>query len=515
MTPDAAARLAGAGVSAFAAGLVLLTACGGPRRPSLATQVASADDLVAEGCYRCLDEAVSRYFALPPARGAAAATNDTKLFRALILLALREKELGLDAAPHLKQAGHLVAHTTNPAAAREQLRWAERLPDNPSALSRDAAGEQWTRLRAAGPEIAARLASAGAATDRVDVYLNVSLACATRFERKSPTLDAVAAPALGDHLIQWGVAICGREHEDLLAGLAGGHPRFVEADYWRGKYRAALAAVPRARVEARERLQAAHAAIPESPAIAFELAGIVRMSSARDALPLYETVARRVPDHHEAWLGQGICLSYLNRPRDAIAALTKVLELGRWFRGEAFYWRAWNAHALGELDAAWSDIEEARKIVYSTDVYGLAGRIAHDRGEFDTARPLLEKAIELSDANCAAAWYLGLVHSARERWREGGDAFEGAERCYRADAEHLRQEQRRAEAGDPDAVARAAEIEAGIRAAEQQAALAAYNAAFNFVKGGDRDRARPLLDRAVTHPAAADRARELRAFVDR
>jgi tetratricopeptide (TPR) repeat protein len=513
MTSDAAA-LAARGLTACAAGVLLLTACGGPRRPSLAAQVASADDLVAEGCYRCLDEAVARYFALPPARGAAAAANETKLFRALILLALREKELGLDAAPHLTQAGHLVAHTTNPAAAREQLRWAERLPDNPSALSRDAAGEQYTRLRAARPEIEARLASARAATDRVDVYLNVSLACATRFERKSD-FDAVAAPALGDHLIQWAVAICGRDREELLAGLAAGHPRFVEADYWRGKYRAALAAVPRARSEARERLRAAHTAIPESPAIAFELAGIVRLSSPRDALPLYEAVTRRVPDHHEAWLGQGICLSYLNRPRDAIAALSKVLELGRWFRGEAFYWRAWNAHALGELDAAWSDVEEARKIVYSTEVYGLAGRIAHDRGEFDTARPLLEKAVELSDANCAAAWYLGLVHSARERWREGGMAFEGAERCYHADLEHLQQEQRRAEAGDEDAVARAAEIEAGIRAAEQQAALAAYNAAFNFVKGGDRDRARPLLDRAVTHPAAADRARELQAFLDR
>lgn len=513
MTDDAAARLAGAGVTALAAGVLLLTACGGPRRPSLGAQVGTADALVTEGCYRCLDEAVVRYFALPPARGAAAAANDTKLFRALILLSVREKELGIDAAQHLKQAGHLVARTTNPAVAREQLRWAERLPDNPSALSRDVVSEQTTRFRAAGPEIQARLASAGAATDRVDVYLDVSLACASRYDRKSD-IDAVAAPLAGDHLIQWGIAICGREHERLLAGVAGGHPRFVEADYWRGRYRAALAASPRARVEARERLQAAHTAIPESPAIAFELAGIVRMTSPRDALPFYEAVTRRVPDHHEAWLGQGICLSYLNRPRDAIAALSTVLE-GRWFRGEALYWRAWNEHALGELDAAWSDIEEARKIVYSTDVYGLAGRIAHDRGEFDTARPLLEKAVELSDANCTAAWYLGLVHSARERWLDGGGAFEGAERCYRADVEHLQEERRRAEAGDADAIARAADIEAGIRSGEQQAALAAYNAAFNLVKGGNRDRARPLLDRAVTHPAVADRARELRAFVDR
>ena len=49
-----------------------------------------------------------RYLGLPPARGQVARANDTKLFRALVLLALREKELGLDAAQHLKQAALLV-----------------------------------------------------------------------------------------------------------------------------------------------------------------------------------------------------------------------------------------------------------------------------------------------------------------------------------------------------------------------------------------------------------------------
>ncbi len=62
---------------------------------------------------------------------------------------------------------------------------------------------------------------------------------------------------------------------------------------------------------------------------------------------------------------------------------------------------------------------------------------------------------------------------------------------------------------------RATKAEASIRIAERQAALSAYNAAFAFVRGGDTDRSRPLLDRAVEHPEVSDRARELRAFVDR
>ena len=42
--------------------------------------------------------------------------NDSQLFRALLLLALREKELGLDASQHLKQAGLLAPRTSAPAA---------------------------------------------------------------------------------------------------------------------------------------------------------------------------------------------------------------------------------------------------------------------------------------------------------------------------------------------------------------------------------------------------------------
>ena len=138
--------------------------------------------------------------------------------------------------------------------------------------------------------------------------------------------------------------------------------------------------------------------------------------------------------------------------------------------------------------------------------------------QLDTARPLLEKAVELSDANCAAAWFLGLLHSTEERWLAGGAAFEAAETCYRADIARAQAEARLAAGDAADEAARAeqqAQTEAAIRTAERQAALSAYNAAFNLVRGGEPARSRPLLDRAVQHPEVSDRARELRAFVDR
>jgi tetratricopeptide (TPR) repeat protein len=517
MTRDARARLLGLLTTAAAAGILILTACGGSRRPSLATQLLIADGLAAEGCYRCLDEAVIRYFGLPPTRGQVARANDTKLFRALILLALREKELGLDPAQRLKQAGLLVTRTTTPAAAREQLKWAELVPGNPSALPRDVAEAERARLLPFSDELAQRFARAAAMSDPLDVYLNVSLACTPVLQLKMPDPTVVAAPAATRPIVQWRLAICGRSHEDALRAFAAAQPRYVEADYWIGRYRGAFVGDPAARREARQRMQAALTAIPGALAVAYELAGVTRVTSPRDALPLYERVTRAQPRHNEAWLGQGISLTYLERPREAIEALTRVVELGRWSVGDAYYWRAWNRHALGELEAAWADTEAARTTIYSTDVFALSGRIAFDQQAFDTARPLLEKAVELSDANCGATWYLGLVHSTQERWLAGGEVFARAEACYLGDIARARAELELSATEVEDAVRaeRQARADAAIRVAERQAALSAYNAAFNFVRGGEPARSRTLLDRAITHPDVSDRARELRAFVDR
>ena len=530
MTRDTTARVLEAMATTAAVIALLATGCGG-RRPSLAAQRQAADSLIAEGCYHCLDEAVVRYFGLPPARDAVARINNTQLFRALVLLALREKELGIDASQHLKQAGLLAPRTTVPAAAREQLKWAELMPSNPSALPRDDAQAERLRLAEARGDLERRLTGAAAMSDPLDVYLNVSLACSASFPLPAHSPEALAAPAAAHPIVQWRLATCSRTHEDALRGFAEAHPRYVEADYWRGRYRSttspstiagrtavALNSNPAARREARDRMRAALTAIPGSLGIAFDLAGITSVTSPRDALPLYERVTKAQPRHNEAWLGQGICLTYLERPREAIDALSHVVELGRWSVGDALYWRAWNRHAIGELEAAWADVEQARTTIYNTNVYGLAGRIAFDRKALDTARPLLEKAVELSDANCAAGWFLGLLHSTEERWLAGGTAFEAAETCYRADVTRAQVEGQLAAGDAIDEAARAerqAQTEASIRAAERQAALSAYNAAFNLVRGGEPGRSRPLLDRAVQHPDVSDRARELRAFVDR
>jgi tetratricopeptide (TPR) repeat protein len=507
------------GALAVAALLTLVAGCAARRGPTLEAELDRSAALAAEGCWDCLREALAIQLAIvPPKAGTpVAARLDGGIFRVSLLSALRAKELGLDAATHLERARTYAPRTAMPSRSAEQVTWAERLPANPSAVPRDVSEAARAQLNVRGREIQGRLAAAASATDPLDVYLNVSLACEGAIFRDAPKPETVAAPAATAPIVQWRVAICGRSHEEALAAFLEAHPRYVEAHYVLGRYKMALVGDPVSRRAARERLQTADAAIPGSPAIALDLAGVVRVTSPKDALPLYERITRDVPRHQEAWLGQGICLTYLERPRDAVEALTRVVDLGRWSQADALYWRAWNRHTLGDLDAAWADIERARQGLYNTDVYGLAGRIAYDRKELDTARPLLEKARELSSENCGAAWFLGLVHTGQDRWVAGAEVFEAAEACYRGEIERIRTQQA-IDAREPEEAVRAArqvQSDASIRTAERQAALAAYNAAFAFVRGERRERSRPLLERAVQHAEVNDRARELLAFLDR
>ena len=238
----------------------------------------------------------------------------------------------------------------------------------------------------------------------------------------------------------------------------------------------------------------------------------------REAHRLFASVTARVPTHHDAWFGDGTALSYLKDYDAAIVAFTRVLELGRWHVGDSLYWRAWNRHQLKDLDRAWADVEESKKTLYNTNVFALAGFIAYDRTQLDVARTNLEKALEIDALNCAAAWYLGLVHTNQTRWPDAAHAFEGAAACYSQDIVIARAQIAQAEASDwsPETkAAQIAEAEETIREAERQIATASYNAAFAHVNGGERSKARPLLERAQQHAEMKARASELLAFLDK
>ena len=63
---------------------------------------------------------------------------------------------------------------------------------------------------------------------------------------------------------------------------------------------------------------------------------------------LHATLAL-VPTHRDAILGRTVTLSHLGRYDEAIAAAARLIELGSWFTGEAYYWRAWDEYHLARI----------------------------------------------------------------------------------------------------------------------------------------------------------------------
>jgi tetratricopeptide (TPR) repeat protein len=492
----------------------------------VATGLGRGDREAAGGCYRCLTAALDIYQALAPRDPAQRSTVDDRIFRTSILLGLRERELGLSATTHFDRARELAPRLADPAAATERLEFAAMAPRDPTTLPRDAFERELRGFAGPVARIDARAARAPGADAELDTYIDVSLAC-HRGTAPGLNIGKIAQRAPASAAVGFLTAVCTGNLDGLRSALAR-EPRFVEAQFFIGRH---LAGVPRpgsrpttglpehrTTSEGMTNLSAALAAFPESISMAMDLATLQQGRDYREAHRLFTSVTARVPTHHDAWFGAGIALSYMGRHDEAVAAFTRLLELGRFHVGDALYWRAWNRHQLKDLEPAWTDVEDAKKTLYNTNVYALAGFIAYDRHELDVARPNLEKALEIEALNCAAAWYLGLVHTNQSRWPDAARAFENASGCYRKDTEVATAQKAAAETSDWPAQTKAAHIalaEETIREAARQEATAAYNAAYAHINNGDRSRARALLERARQHDDMKARAAELLAFLDK
>lgn len=501
--------------------------CAGKRlRTEVDAAVARADRQAAAGCHRCLAAALGIYEGLAPRDPAQRTLVNERLFRTSLLLALRERELGLPSATHFDRARELAPRLADPAMAAERLEFAALVPRDPTTLPRDAFERQVKGFFAPIDRVDARAARPLRTDAELDTYIDVSLAC-HRGAAPGLGIAKLADRAPDSAGVRYLAAVCTGNLDGLRAALSR-EPRFVEVRFYLGRH---LAGIPRPgsrpttgvpdRPTTREGLadlSAAFAAFPDSLSMPMDLATVYLGREYREAHRLFASVTARVPTHHDAWFGDGLALSYLGRHDEAIAAFTRVLELGRFHVGDALYWRAWNRHQRKDLDQAWADVEESKKTLYNTNVFALAGFIAYDRKELDVARPNLEKALELEALNCAAAWYLGLVHTDQTRWPDAASAFEGAAACYRKDIEVARSQKAAAEASDWPAETKAAQIaeaEATMREAARQEATAAYNAAYAHINGGERPKARALLERAQKHDEMKARAAELLGFLDR
>ena len=211
-------------------------------------------------------------------------------------------------------------------------------------------------------------------------------------------------------------------------------------------------------------------------------------------------------------------LSYLDQHPEAIAAATRMIELGTWHIGDAYYWRAWNRYNLQELETAWADIEDAIKLLVNSGVYTLAGFIAFARKELDTAILRFERAYAIDRTNCEAVWTGAMVHVEQQAWAPAAPKFVTAVGCFSSAAAEARADIERTNAAtyaETIKTRRIAAAQMRVEAAEHRRAQAASNAAQGFVRLGQKAEALVQVEAAAEHPLMREKAASLKASIDK
>jgi tetratricopeptide (TPR) repeat protein len=311
-------------------------------------------------------------------------------------------------------------------------------------------------------------------------------------------------------LLRYKRAICPREDENLLREIAASEPQFYEAEYWLGN-----AAMSRGLLlTAEEHFLKAYEGIPESAQITISLASITFATEELEkSLEYYDKTLAIAPEYRDALLGKAICLSYLDRPAEAIAICERIIALGYWLLGESYYWLAWNQHELKDNAAAGLNVEQAKgRLPTSSEVFTLSGLIALEEGDLPKAERDLKEALQYNPANSDALLHLGSLYARKGDWQNSGTYFEKAAFALLDQEGSLQKKMREIEqsAMAPARKERLLRIKLSqVEKVRLTKATAFYNAAAGYYNAGQKFKALEMATRAAEHPSLKQKAEEM------
>jgi tetratricopeptide (TPR) repeat protein len=488
----------------------LFAGCAARSAPvQLAAVQARADELVRQGCYDCLLDARAAYEGLPPS---GARTVALRRLEIELLLALREKELAIDAGPTLARARAVAAELRPGFNADPVIALVDAVAPDPVGtparrrlLSPLTAGRE-------GLETAVSTIDASPFSPLFRSYVAASIQCGR------PPLDPVSTKTPSEEdasaLLRYRRAICNPIDSEALERVRAGVSRFTEVSLFLG--RRAMATLPISDgSQARAHFDDAYSRFPHSPAVTFHLATIGQATgNCRRAEQYFTETLAIYADHEEARLGRAICRTYLSNVDGAIADATVLIDEQGPNRGDAYYWRAWNRRTQKQIDLARADVDNARALRYNARVLTLAGMIEHDQGEFGKAQEDLTRASEMDSRECQARWYLGLVGFATERWPDSAAGFADAADCYAgliAETEAKRDEMaKREDVSEEFRSSQIAGFNAAIAEDSTQKSAADLNAAINYARAGQVENATTFMKRAWVDPERRTTIEDLR-----
>jgi pimeloyl-ACP methyl ester carboxylesterase/tetratricopeptide (TPR) repeat protein len=480
-------------------------------------QLTRAETLVMQGCYRCLIEAGVLYEDLLR-RGVEPSTTSAGVFRTALLTGLREREMGLPGKGAFGRARQLAGAPTAPEAWRTFLEIADVAPWQAVGLPREFLDDTGARLREAYRE---RRDDWNAAlqplvpTDPLAAYVYLGFNCiGSWFAEQPPELAEVLATHDRALFVRYRQARCSGELVEL-SSIVTLEPRFTEMEFFLGQ----RAMRDQSRGLAEFHFQAGRDDWPDWPAPALALGRL--LLAAEDfatSLAYFDEVLALVPDQRDALLGKATALSYLERAAEAMPPLDRLVELGEWYLGEAYYWRAWNRFVLRADELAREDIDQAKNYRSDSDVFVLSGVIALEQDRLVDARRELETALERDSGDCDASFHLGRVGIKETQWSETGRAFGAAAPCFTTAAEDVAADLAALRLDSTMPQDRRARLvvrrESELATLERQAASSAYNAALGYFNARTPIDARRYAESALAHADFAEDARSLLGRID-
>lgn len=383
--------------------------------PSSVVDVAA---LVRRGCYRCLESAFDAVVGRSP----------QMTFEVAALLVLRSKELGLAPDVWLERARDVLP--SNPALT-VYFEMVAAVRADPLSDDRDVIFTE-NSLRRISREAAAEWRdklTAGTVSPLFRAYLDLSLTCGAQLDGRDEAIASALRQFADVPLLRYRVGVCGSQHSQHLLSVRAEDPDLVDADYALGRYARDIPQNPD-QEEALRRFHSARDAFPASPAIRTSIGQVHQEREEwTEALEAYDSTLALVPTHRDALLGRTMSLSNLFQHDEAIRSATRLVELGTWFIGQAYFWRAWNRFQLGDVPGAREDTDRAKGLMVSAPTFALSGLIAWRERRLDASEDDFARALKLDSGQCEAAAHLGGVRSDRQRWAEAASAFRQAREC--------------------------------------------------------------------------------------
>jgi tetratricopeptide (TPR) repeat protein len=438
----------------------------------------------------------------------------TGAIRAGALIALRQRELGMVDEGYLAAAKEVASSTPSlPAWIAGTLDVSDALPSSIGGMSRPPSSDadlEKIGLMRRNSAAYQKLLHDFSEVDELSAYAWVSLACGSAEMRDATPGDIFKSVSTfaDTPLLGFKEASCRGINPDRVSALAGAEPRFAETTYLLG-----LHAVGQRKLdEAEVQFDRAYAWRPRWPALTLAMANVAMTGEEFDkAERLYRETLTADPRASDALLGEVKALTYLGRPADAIAAADRLLG-ERWHLGEARYWRALNENQLSRYDEAWSDIEQAAKLLINADVPKLAGIIAYRRQQLDTSRVKFEESRQRDSNDCETTFYLGVVLGDQRSWARAANVLGDAVACIEsAEAEAIRDIATIRDSTDPPErkARQIARREKRIADGRRMIATSWYNTAVAYYSLSRKDEARRFAEKVAADDQFGERAKEI------